>query len=173
MLSKIMLETKRLILRQFETDDVSELLRHRSDAEIMKYLGGTQNRATVKKRIKLYADFYQKHGYGFCAMIWRETGQFIGVGGIQISATSGETEVGYTVDKEFWGRGIATECTIACLDYGFEKLELNKIVALTHPENIGSKRVLEKAGMSLEKETENMGETWLQYMVTKDKYARI
>ena len=173
-----MLKTKRLILRQFTLEDLEVLVKHRSDKTVMKYLGGIQKPKDVKKRLKDYSEFYEKNGYAFCAMIWRKTNEFIGVGGLQKSpsnrksSNTGETEVGYTVEKRFWGKGIATECTLACLDFGFNTIGLKRIIALTHSENIASIRVLEKAGMKFEAETQNMNETWVQYVISKDEYIR-
>ncbi len=166
-----MLETKRLLLRKFTSDDFQPLLHHRSDKDVMKYVGGTQSPEKIKEKLNLYSDFYKKNGYAFCAMIWRETDEFIGVGGLQQSEPSFETEVGYTVDKKFWGRGIATECTLGCLEFGFNKINLEKIIALTHSQNIGSIRVLEKAGMKFDKEVKNNNQNWFKYKLLKEEYV--
>lgn len=166
------IETERLTLRKFTTRDLPELIRHRSDKDVMEFLGGIQKPEVVQERLKVYAGFYEKNGYSMCAVFWKETGEFIGVGGLLESKTSKGTEVGYTVDKKFWGKGIATECTKACLEFGFHKANLDKIIALTHPKNLASRRVLEKAGMNFEKNMENMGETWVQYAILREKYDR-
>jgi RimJ/RimL family protein N-acetyltransferase len=163
-----MLETKRLRLRKFTFDDVEALFEHRSDGEVMKFLGGVQDLDTVKAKIKLYSDAFDRDGYAFCVMIWKETNEFIGVGGLQTSPETGETEVGYTVGKKFWGKGIATECTLGCLEFGFNKIGLQKIIARTHSENAGSIRVLEKAGMKFEKENEKKDGIWVQYALKRE-----
>ena len=59
-----------------------------------------------------------------------------------------EIEVGYHLARAFWGRGYATEAARACLRYGFEQLKLERIVAVVRPENVASRRVLEKSGLS-------------------------
>jgi ribosomal-protein-alanine N-acetyltransferase len=164
------LETKRLILRKFTTDDFDELLEHRSDEEVMKFLGGVQGPEMIREKIELYSAAFERDGHAFCVMIWKETGGFIGVGGLQTSPETGETEVGYTVDKKFWGKGIATECTLACLEFGFETAGLKKMIARTHSENAGSIRVLEKAGMEFEKENKKKDGVWVQYKISKDEY---
>jgi ribosomal-protein-alanine N-acetyltransferase len=58
-----------------------------------------------------------------------------------------ETEVGFLLDRPYWGRGYATEATMSCLQFGFEHINLGHIIALVHPENQASRRVLEKCGM--------------------------
>ena len=80
-----MLETERLLIRKFTPDDLDELIRLRSDDEVIKYLGGRnlQNPQAIEKRLKFYIDCYQKFGYGMCAMIWKETGEMIGWSGLQ------------------------------------------------------------------------------------------
>ena len=60
---------------------------------------------------------------------------------------SGEIEVGYAVAQKFQQKGYATEAAEVCLAYGFEQLNLRKIVAVTRPENTASRRVMEKLGM--------------------------
>jgi RimJ/RimL family protein N-acetyltransferase len=168
-----MLKTERLILRRFTNLDLDSLHKHRSDKDVMKYLGGVQKIEQVAQRLRAYAEFYDNNGYAMCALIWRKTEEFIGVGGLQASSrVAGETEVGYTIDKKFWGKGIATECTRACLDFGFNKIGLKKVIALTHQANTGSIRVLEKAGMKFEIKTENMGDIWVQYAIEQEEYAR-
>ena len=79
-----MLETERLIFRKFTLDDLPALIEQRSDPEVNKYLGGTrlQNPESLAKRIRFYISCYDSHGFGNCAMIWKETGEMIGSAGI-------------------------------------------------------------------------------------------
>ncbi len=83
----------------------------------------------------------------------RETGAFAGFVGLQHSEDwpEGEhkTEVGWRLDRSYWGQGLATEGALASLHYGFEDLGLERIISITLPENTASRRVMEKSGLSL------------------------
>ncbi len=159
-----MLKTERLILRPFVETDFEDLFRHRSDERVMEYLGGVQSAETVEARIKFYAAHFEEHDFAMCAMLWKETGQFIGVGGLQFVEDKSDVEVGYTVDPEFWRRGIATECTIGCLMHGFEMIGLKRIIAQTHTDNLGSRIVMEHSGMKYLDHIDIHGEDWVRYV---------
>jgi [ribosomal protein S5]-alanine N-acetyltransferase len=169
-----MLETERLIFRKFTLADLDALIEMRSDPEVNKYLGGTrlQNPEAITKRMRVYMDSYDKYGFGACAMIWKETGEMIGWSGLQPLEDTGETEVGYGMKKEFWGKGIGYECALAWLRYGFEKIGLERIVAVAIPGNTGSQRIMEKCGMKYEKTEPHYGEECVFYAVTKDEFLR-
>ncbi len=170
---KAVLQTKRLILRPFENSDFPDLLRHRSDERVMEFLGGIQDAETVMKRLNSYIENFDRLGYSMCAMIWKSTGKFIGVGGLQDIEGGTDVEVGFTVDPEFWRKGIATECTIACIKHGFDVLRFNRIIAQTRSDNTGSRMVLERAGMSfLEDKVEN-GEDWVRYYILRENSASL
>ncbi|MFV0387652.1 MAG: GNAT family N-acetyltransferase [Pyrinomonadaceae bacterium] len=168
----MMLESERLILRRFTNKDIDALFAHRSDSEVMVHLGGVQKRNMVVARVETYNNYFDAHGYAMCAMIWKKTGEFIGVGGLQQLFDDGEVEVGYTLEKEFWGRGIATECTLACLHFGFTKAALETIGAQTSSRNMVSLRVLEKCGFTIEGETVQFGEKWFRLKITKQTWKR-
>jgi len=135
-----MLETERLLLRKFTMTDLDKLIELRSEEEVIKYLGGRklQNPEAIEKRLHFYIDCYNKYGFGVCAMIWKETGEMCGWSGLQPLEETGETEVGYGMARDFWGKKIGFECARAWLEYGFETLGLERIVAVTQPENTGS-----------------------------------
>ncbi len=90
---------------------------------------------------------------GLWATIHKETGKFIGRCGLLPWTIEGqqEVEVAYSLAQDFWGRGLATDAAQGILQYGFEKLNLPRMICLIDPENIASQRVAEKMGMSLEK----------------------
>lgn len=167
-----MLETERLIIRRFTPDDLDKLIELRSDDEVIKYLGGRrlQNPEAIAKRLEFYIDCYRRFGYGMCAMIWRETGEMIGWSGLQPLEDSGDTEVGYGMVREFWGKGIGFEAAREWLRYGFEKTDLESIVAVASPENIGSWRIMEKLGMRREKTETYYGMECVFYRIDKKDF---
>jgi len=170
-----MLETERLLIRRFTLADLDKLIETRSDSEVNKYLGGKtfQNPIALKKRLGFYLDCYKKFGFGTCAMIWKPTGEMIGSSGIQPLEDTGEIEVGYSIVKEFWRRGIGFECAHAWLKYGFENAGLERIVAVTYPENVGSWRIMEKCGMKYEKTETHYGFECLFYAVSREEFLRL
>lgn len=167
-----MLETERLFFRKFTPDDLPKLTELRSDEEVNKYMGGLrlQNPEKLAKRFKAYIDSYEKYGFGVSAMIWKETGEFFGWSGLMMLEDFNEVEIGYGMAKEFWGKGIGFECAKAWLEYGFEKKNLERIVALADPENVGSWRIMEKLGMTYEKNVVHHGFKCKFYAISKDEF---
>jgi ribosomal-protein-alanine N-acetyltransferase len=169
-----MLETERLILRKFTSDDLDALIEMRADPEVNKYLGGTrlQNPEAIAKRLEVYISCYDKYGFGACAAIWKETGEMAGWGGLMPLEDSGEVEVGYGFAKKFWGKGLASELAHAWLKYGFETAGLERIVAIAIPGNDASTHVMEKLGMRYEKNAMHYGEDCVFYAVTREEYLK-
>ena len=170
-----MLETERLIIRKFTPGDLDELIRLRSDDEVIKYLGGRklQNPEAITKRMQFYISCYEKFGFGMCALVWKETGEMFGWSGIQPLDGTTEIEVGYGMTKEFWGKGIGYECAMAWLDYGFNTAGLERIVAVASPENTGSWRIMEKCGMRYEKTETHYGMECVFYQISKDEFDKL
>ncbi len=169
-----MLETERLYIRQFTNDDLAELIELRSDAEVIKYLGGKkmQNPEALEIRLQFYIGCYEKFGFGMAAMIWKDTGEMIGWSGLQPLDGTNEIEVGYGMSREFWGKGIGFEAAKAWLEFGFEKANLERIVAVAYPENIGSRRIMEKCGMKYEKTEAHYGADCVFYAISKDEFMQ-
>ena len=93
-------------------------------------------------------------GYGLWTLRDRESGAFVGRGGIQPVTIDGvdEVELGYALRPEWWGRGLATEVSRAALKLAFERLELPNVVAFTMPTNARSRRVIERLGFTFERD---------------------
>ena len=90
----------------------------------------------------------ERHGFSLWAVTDRESGAVMGDCGLILLAHRGpEIELGYRLAKPYWGRGYATEAASAWVAHGFGELGLDRIVAVTHPENVASQHVLEKVGM--------------------------
>ncbi len=151
----IVLETSRLILRVFCSDDVEALERVHGDPEVMRFsVAGVKTRHQIAGFIENSRERYRRDGFSQWAIVWRATNACIGECGIlrqQIDAIA-EHEISYRVAREFWGRGIATEAAMACRVYAFETLGLERVVSIIDPRNHASIRVAEKIGMRREKE---------------------
>ena len=167
-----MLETERLILRPLKETDVNAIYAMRSDAETMRFIREPQSREESANWIELVSSRWQTEQIGFCAIIERFSDEFIGWCGIWRLKETGELEVGYAVAKEFWGKGYATEAAVKFLDYAFEKLKPEKVVAVARPENIASRRVMEKIGMRYDYTSMFYGRDLVHYSITKKEFSR-
>jgi [ribosomal protein S5]-alanine N-acetyltransferase len=148
------LETRRLILREFREDDAGALARVISDPEAMKFYPAPFDRAGVEEWIARNHRRYAENGHGLWAMVLKSGGEMIGDCGLTVQNVDivDEIEIGYHVRRDCWGQGLATEAAIACRDYGFERLPVERIISLIRPENMASRRVAEKNEMTVWKE---------------------
>lgn len=151
------LETERLILRPFEPDDLDALATLFADRDFMRF-SGNENGYTREQTAAVLEKIlgWQREGLpSQFAVIWRETGELIGYCGFFHQELDGEQliEIGYRLNPRFWNRGIATEAARAVRDHAFRDLELEHVVSFIHPENHASRRVAEKNGMTLEKQS--------------------
>ena len=151
----IILETERLLLRHQILTDLGALHALYSDPEITKYIpDAPRNYAETREELEWFLNGHPQYPeLGLWAVIYKETGKFIGRCGLLPWTIDGhpEVEVAYTLAREYWGQGLATEAARAILQYGFEKLNLARLICLIDPQNSASQRVAEKIGMTLEK----------------------
>lgn len=149
----VFLETERLILRRFTADDVDNLVALDSDPAVMRHLSGgaPTPRAAIEERMPRYLAYYERHvGYGFWAVIEKATGEFIGWFHLRPHEGSppDEPELGYRLRRASWGKGYGTEGSRALIRKAFTELGARRIVASTYQDNIASRRVMEKAGLT-------------------------
>ena len=157
---KIILETKRLILRHLIREDLADLFALYSDPEIRQYFPeGVLNLEETKEELEWHMNGHPKYPeLGLWATIHKETSTFIGRCGLlpwQIDDKL-EVEIAYLLDKSFWHQGLATEAAQGILNYGFEKLNRPRLICLIDPENIASQRVAERIGMTLERKVDGI-----------------
>jgi [ribosomal protein S5]-alanine N-acetyltransferase len=166
------LETSRLILREFSIDDVDALARVLSDPETMRFYPEPLDSTGVEQWIGRNLGRYAANGHGLWAMVLKQTGGLIGDCGLTIQAVDGanEVEIGYHVRRDLWGQGLATEAARACRDFGFARLSVARLISLIRPENVPSRRVAEKNGMLVWKEVMRVGIPHLVYSIQKESY---
>jgi ribosomal-protein-alanine N-acetyltransferase len=151
----LILETERLTLREFVPTDIDDLARTLGDRENMRFYPKPFERADVEYWIDRQLARYASDKTALWAMILKETGQLIGDCGLVRQQVDGatETEIAYHLQRDHQGRGLATEAARACRDHGFLTLGLQRLISLIRPENVPSRRVAERNGMLVEKET--------------------
>ena len=162
----IVLETPRLLLRHYAPDDADALSEVLCDRENMRYYPNPFERADVEAWIEKSMRRYAEEGTALWAMILKPNGEFAGDCGLtrqQVDDVT-ELEVGYHLARRYQGQGLATEAARACLDYAFSNLGLQRVISLIRPENLPSRRVAERNGMSVEKETIFVGLPHLVYV---------
>jgi [ribosomal protein S5]-alanine N-acetyltransferase len=152
---KPIIQTNRLFLRELTIDDALSFYNLNLNTEVIKYTGDKAFDSVEKARefLENYNP-YQKYNYGRWAVIEKSTNEFLGWCGLKYSPELDEVDIGFRFFKKYWNQGFATESAKACLEYGFEKLQLSKIVGRAMEENIASIKVLEKIGMTFSKKCE-------------------
>ena len=108
---------------------------------------------------------WEEHKLGWWALEPCSENKLIGWSGLQYLPETEEVEVAYLLSRPYWGRGLATEAATACLQYGFEELELERIIGLVHPGNMASQRVIEKLGMSFVDQARYFGIDVYRYVI--------
>jgi RimJ/RimL family protein N-acetyltransferase len=162
------LATDRLLLRPFTWDDLDELAAIGADPATRRFMwSGVLSRERTAHNIREWTREYER-GLGLLAVVHRPEGRLIGQCGLE---EEGDLfELGYMLDKDYWGRGLATEAARAVLDHGFGALELPRIWATARAENAASQRVMEKLGMTLrETRRHDIGEEVL-YAVSREEF---
>jgi ribosomal-protein-alanine N-acetyltransferase len=152
MAGRLILETERLLLREFDEGDAAAFYVLGSDPAIIRYThepgGGLTSVAQALEvmRARPLAD-YAKHGFGRLACVHKRDGIVIGFAGLKYLDDLREVDVGYRFLPTYWGLGLATESGRAVLADGFGRLGLSRIIGLVDPENVASARVLTKLGL--------------------------
>ena len=156
----VVLDTDRLLLRRFDEGDVDVLYELCSRPEIIRYAQSVPLASLEEARAMLHSaplHDYATRGYGRLACVWKDTGAVVGFSGVKHVASLDEDELGYRFLPEYWGRGLATEAGAAVVDYARSTLGLGRLVALIHPDNVGSARVVGKLGFTLERQVDYAG----------------
>jgi RimJ/RimL family protein N-acetyltransferase len=154
---KIYLETEHLILREIMLTDAEGMFELDSNPLVHKYLGNKPVKTKQKTAnvIKFIREQYENHGIGRFAAIEKSSGEFIGWTGLKFNTGKKEElngkrdfyDIGYRFIPKYWGKGYATESSLATLDYGFKELNLELIVGAADIKNVASNKVLQKIGL--------------------------
>src|SRR6185437_15751902 len=159
MISIPVLETPRLLMRQFLPSDFEALAALHADPEVMKYLGDGKPKARAETWLAMasYLGHWELRGYGLWAVEEKATGRFIGRIGLLNPEGWPGFEIAWTLARDRWGNGFATEGAKAALDHAFSVLKRDHVISLIHPDNVNSIRVAHRIGEKLEGQVPLMG----------------
>jgi RimJ/RimL family protein N-acetyltransferase len=172
---RVFLETDRLVLRQFTMADVDNLVQLDADPDVMRFVTGgipTSRKEILDEFLPAFLGYYRRYeGYGFWAVIEKETGEFLGWFHFRPrpDADPGEAELGYRLRKSAWGQGYATEGSRALIRKGFTEHGVQRVVAGAMAVNQASRRVMEKAGLTL---VRTFHEPW-PYPIDGDQFGSV
>jgi [ribosomal protein S5]-alanine N-acetyltransferase len=149
----IVIATERLFLKEWLPENFPDFKPIATNPQVMRYIGTGE--LWSDERIKQFIDNqiarYKQYKFCFWALIHRNTHALIGLCGLSLLNKPDEIEIGWWLIPEYWGQGLATEAAQAVMSYGFEQLNLPRIVSIAQPANQRSIRVMEKLGMHFEK----------------------
>jgi len=165
---KVILETDRLLVREYVEDDAEAFFKLNADPEVVRFVPDKPLLSLEQARQTLIdhpiAD-YCRYGFGRGACILKSTGEQIGFAGLKYLDELGEVDVAYRLLPAHWGQGLATEVALASVRYGFAALGLKRIIGLVMPKNIASVRVLEKTGLRYSGTVTLWGHTFSRYVI--------
>lgn len=152
---QVFLETPRLVLRRFTMADADALVSLDADPDVMRFVTGgvpTSREEIQTEVLPAFLGYYRRYeGLGFWAAVEKATGEFLGWFQFRPrpGAVPGEVELGYRLRRSAWGQGYATEGARALIGKGFAELGVQRVVAEAMAVNVASRRVMEKAGLTL------------------------
>ena len=167
-MNEVTLETERLIMRMWRESDFEEYAELCADPEVMRYLGGKVfDRTEAWRQMASMIGHWYLRGYGIWAVEEKDSGRFVGRIGCINPEGWPAFEVGWTLKREFWGKGYATEGARRSLEYAFNELDKPHVVSLIHADNHASIRVAERLGEKLEGTASVMGLDVLVYGIDR------
>lgn len=164
------LNTRRLALRPFSLQDTDALYNILCEPGILQYFPNPASPPIEKVRAQIehQLDHWRRLNCGWWAVVIPHSDELLGWCGLQYLPETLETELGYLVKKSQWGKGYATETGKCSLEYGFKTLRVKSIVAIVHPENTASRRVIEKLGFHSARKAEYFGMECLRWEINRN-----
>jgi [ribosomal protein S5]-alanine N-acetyltransferase len=167
-------KTNGLLLRRITEADLENIFRGLSDPEVIKYYGVSfKTLNDTKKQIEWFAELEKNETGIWWAICSIDNLMFYGaVGFYYLNSEYKKAEIGFWLLPEYWNKGIITESILLVIEYGFEKMHLNKIVAEVESENILSKKVLQKLNF-VHEQTKKDCEIKNGKYISLDVYTRV
>ncbi len=175
MSAKIILETERLILREYTPDDFDAIYRVISDPETMKHYPKPYDEKGAHRWLDWTFQNYREYGFGWWAIILKETGEFLGDCGITPQDIDGEVlpEIGYHIHRDYWRRGFGREAAAAVRDWAFINTSYNALYSYMPASGIASYSTAASIGMTRIKEYEDSyyGNMYV-YRITREDWEQ-
>jgi RimJ/RimL family protein N-acetyltransferase len=156
------IETPRLLLRRWRSEDEEPMAAINGDPDVMRYINSPTAPVDTRRLHAVRLAHWEDHGFGHFAVESREpdgVGELLGFAGVAhptfLPALAHRPEIGWRLARPAWGRGLATEAAAAARDHAFDVLELGALISIIHPDNSRSQRVAIKLGMELEGRVHN------------------
>ena len=150
----IVIETERLILSHLSTDDAEFILKLLNEPSFLRFIGdrGVRNLEDARQYIlnRLIAS-YERNGFGLYLVALKEDGTPIGISGLVKRDTLPDADIGFAFLPAYWSQGYAVESAAAVMKYARETLRLDRILAITSPDNDASAKLLSKIGLRFER----------------------
>jgi RimJ/RimL family protein N-acetyltransferase len=164
-----MIETERLRLRDWREADKEPFHRHCNTPAVMRWLGGVKTREVYDAVIDRLAGWQESYGHTFWAVERKADGELLGFCGLKIangnnSSVLGEVEVGWRLREDSWGKGYAREAATASLDFAFDKLGVERVIALTVDGNEASRGLMKRLGMRRREDLDYVDPQWPETM---------
>jgi RimJ/RimL family protein N-acetyltransferase len=165
-----MIDTDRLLLRQMIPEDLDELVEIHAEPEVVRFMGSF-DRVETSEWMQENLREWSERGHGRLAIVDRATGRFLGRTGLKYWPQFRETEVGWVLRPGVWGHGFATEAALACVEWGFQNLDLPYLTAMIRPDNRRSIRVAERLGLTPLREDIHFGKPVVVYSISRDQWT--
>ena len=172
-----MIETERLILRDWRDGDLEPFARHLNTEAVMRWLGGVRSREFLDGVVRdRFMAWQKERGFTFWVAERKPDGAFLGFCGLKLadgngSTVAGEIEIGWRFREDSWGQGYATEAARASLQFAFERLDAARVVAVTVIQNRNSWRLMERLGMKRREDLDYVDSDWPESMNPVIVYA--
>ncbi|ATR84855.1 N-acetyltransferase [Pseudomonas sp. FFUP_PS_473] len=145
------LESARLVLRQWQDDDLREFAAMCADPQVMRYFPAPLTRLESAALIGRLRGHFAEYGFGLWALERKDSGAFIGMTGLlNVNFNAGfapAVEIGWRLARRHWGLGFASEAAWTCLRCAFAQLGLEQVVSFTSESNLPSQKVMQAIGM--------------------------
>jgi len=170
-MNEVTLETERLLLRWLRVDDFDQFARMCRDPEVMRFIGGQLlTEIEVWRQMAAIMGHWYFRGYGIWGVEEKSSGKLIGRIGCLNPIGWPAFELGWTLARESWGKGYATEGARRALAYAFTELDQDHVISLIAPANVASAKVAERLGEKVEGETEILGNQVLIYGIGREQW---
>ena len=168
----MILETERLILDTWESADWTEFRVLATDPEIMRYITGGDpwSDEKIQSFVERQIDTYRTRGFCRWKLLSKPDRRLIGFCGANFWRDADDPEIGWWLDRAYWGRGLASEAAVPALRDLFERVRLDRVISVAMPDNQASTRIMRKLGFEFDGEFESQGVRLVRYAMDRAKY---